>query len=515
MHEFIIPLRKFSFLIFLLNAQAFGNTDCRLYTLKQDEILRRSSEIYKKTIKVSNLRTLLNKFGKKVYGTKAREKLLVRLRKLNSKQGMTPVYYVKDPELTSTQIELFVKRFSKSEEKLKELDEAAHKILIKTPETVDSWIKSYSNYNKNMDSLIERVISLESQIEDLDKLKTFNKRVELHEIKNGEVFVDVKNSQFIDNEGTRDILVKTIKNEIRNITGNSTLGFQMGNILKLDHRQAVLQKQLLLLETELAKIVHSPYQKYNEKELVSIHNEIIELLANKELLPTESAKAQLRLHETYKEFVDFAVPSFLKKKAMTYDAKLARLEELKKASALGDSPYEVLVAGIDRFGVFYRRYGVFVIAATTFTGLTLPAFTAFKVTSYFQSDATRKRICIDILNPHDESFNSNPNEREELFEDCYFRYLRKKLGDDFVNALENNSKVTIQIKRDDKVSFETKEVSAIKQHEKYSKFLEIQKEFREALKKESEDWKVKESIHNQQINIIDPDNIRDGFPLND
>ncbi len=497
---------------------------CELFTLSKSEIKNKTKEIYAETIKVSNLRATLNRFTNWIYKPKWRKAFLKRVRNLNRKRGMIPAYYVTDPESTITQIHYFRKKFTVSPDEVNKWPEASKELFEMAPNSVNSWIEAYKNYPKLKDKLLERVISLENQLVELEKMRSFNKRAELYTLYEGDVVLDRKYSRFVKDEDDKQQLMNAINNEIIQITGNSFLGFRLGSILKLEHKQAILQSQLDLLWREL-DAYQSSEKLYNVEEFSEIYQELSRILEKKpydkptkeiiELRPEELAKSQLRLHETHQELIDLIVPSFLKREAKTEEQKLARLKKLRDEQLEAESGYDVIVAGIDKFAVFYRRYGVLVVGGTFLTGVSLPAFSTYTITNLFKSNKTRVEACINLLNPSDPSYVDNLDQRSEDFEDCYFRYLKKKLGKSFYNELESNIEVSVKVPGPNEGTYETKTIKKVQTHPKYSKFLEIEKQFRETLAEASKNWRTRESFQNEYINEVDPDLLRKGFPLND
>ncbi len=533
---------KLFLILFLFSPSVFSIDKCRIRTLNEDQIMARSKEIYEDAIELSNIRATLSKISKFLYGPKQRKKLLRRLRILNRKRGIYPAYYIKDQEFSITQIDHYRKLFTESAEDIAELskNQATKQLFEMAPETITSWIKDYKNFTQSKDQLLERVVSLENQLKDLEKITTYNRRIDLYKLENKKIVLDRKYTRYISNEEEKLHLMNAINNEINKITGNRALALDQGSILNLDYNQAVLRSKLELLWKELNSYYDQEglkkpvefFENYMELSILlektnaferltkqrseNLTNKLLKAIEKRQseinlLKPTDLALSQLRFHETHKELVDLVTPKFLRKEAVTPEQKLARLQKLRSEQQAIENGYEILVSNLDKFALFYRRYGILVLGGT-FVGVSVPAITTLK--NFFLTDKTRRQLCIDILNPTDPSYVGHPDRRSEDFEDCYFRYIKRKLGKKFLEELESGLEITVQIKGPNESDYTTKKVRSIERHPKFSKYLEIEKLFRETLREQNKNWRKRESLQNEYINAVDPDNLRKGFPLN-
>lgn len=150
----------------------------------------------------------------------------------------------------------------------------------KNYEMINSWMKAFENYQKDIDNLLEERISLQFNLALLKKLKI---KSDVQDVK----FVYRKNGKSVEEVVTirksdkdKNYHIKRLKTEITNMDGSL---FKNGRIKERVIRQAMLMDMLTILQREFEYSLKN--MELPNPELIKEFNRINELIATAEFEP--------------------------------------------------------------------------------------------------------------------------------------------------------------------------------------------------------------------------------------
>lgn len=171
-----------------------------------------------------------------------------------------PAFYIFSNEDVVTE----AKKYFQTLSSIVNPDQAVDPSATKNLETVQSWMKSFSSYQKDLDQLLEERISLQYNLSLLKKVKL--KKDEVRDIKisiqrNGALVEEVLTLR--KNDKDLDYQIKRLKEEIKELDG--TL-LKNGKIKERVMRQAMLKDMLTIVQREF---------EYSLKNTASPHADLL------------------------------------------------------------------------------------------------------------------------------------------------------------------------------------------------------------------------------------------------
>lgn len=150
----------------------------------------------------------------------------------------------------------------------------------KNLEMINSWIKSFENYQADVDNLLEERISLQFNLSLLKKLKI---KADVQDVKfiyrkNGKTVEDIVTIRKSDKD--KNYHIKRLKSEISNMDGSL---FKNGRIKERVIRQAMLMDMLTILQREFEHSLKN--MELPNPELVKELNRLNDLITNSDFQP--------------------------------------------------------------------------------------------------------------------------------------------------------------------------------------------------------------------------------------